>query len=92
MRLPVFLGRRPAEPVDRDLVVFYERLLNERSIVMSSGTVNGGRCERSDWPDNQSLQNILAWWWKKDDARWLVVINFRRRQPPRNLSMCRGMN
>ena len=25
MRLPVFLGRRPAEPVDQDLAAFYER-------------------------------------------------------------------
>ena len=29
VRLPVFLGRRPAEPVDQDLVAFYERLLKE---------------------------------------------------------------
>ena len=27
VRLPVFLGRRPAEPVDQDLVAFYGRLL-----------------------------------------------------------------
>jgi hypothetical protein len=29
VRLPVFLSRRPAEPVDQDLVAFYERLLKE---------------------------------------------------------------
>ncbi len=28
-RLPVFLGRRPAEPVDHDLAAFYGRLLKE---------------------------------------------------------------
>ncbi len=27
VRLPVFLGRRPAEPVDHDLAAFYDRLL-----------------------------------------------------------------
>ena len=29
VRLPVFLGRRPAEPVDHDLAAFYGRLLKE---------------------------------------------------------------
>ena len=29
VRLPVFLGRRPAEPVDQDLAAFYGRLLKE---------------------------------------------------------------
>jgi hypothetical protein len=40
-RLPVFFGRRPAEPVDQDLVAFYERLLKD-SMVMSFGMMSGG--------------------------------------------------
>ena len=77
IRLPVFLGRRPVEPVDQDLVAFYGRLLKaiDRTVFR-----NGAwrLCERSGWPDNQSCQNLLAWCWAKDEERYLVVINFRQ--------------
>lgn len=75
VRLPVFLGRRPGEPVDSDLAAFYERLLKETS----SAVFRTGRwrlCERSGWPDNFSHQNILAWCWELDGERRLVVVNF----------------
>jgi hypothetical protein len=75
VRLPVFLGRRPAEPVDQDLVAFYDRLLKgiNRNVFR-----NGGwrLCDRSGWSDNQSCQNILTWCWAKEDERYLIVINF----------------
>ena len=75
VRLPVFLGRRPAEPVDQDLVAFYGRLLKEiNQDVLRNGA--WGLCERSGWPDNQSCQHILAWCWVKGDERYLVVMNF----------------
>jgi hypothetical protein len=75
VRLPVFLSRRPAEPVDPDLAAFYERLLRETQRDVFR---NGGwrLCDRSGWPDNQSCLNMLAWYWVKDDERFLVVINF----------------
>jgi hypothetical protein len=77
VRLPVFLARRPAEPVDHDLAAFYGRLLKEvNRDVFRNG--EWSLCERSGWPDNQSCQNILAWCWVKDDERCLVVINFRQ--------------
>ncbi len=75
VRLPVFLGRRPAEPVDRDLAAFYGRLLK----ATNQDVFRNGEwrlCERSGWPDNQSCQNILAWCWVKEDERTLVVMNF----------------
>jgi Alpha amylase, catalytic domain len=74
-RLPVFLGRRPAEPIDHDLAAFYGRLLKETF----HDTLRNGHwrlCERSGWPDNDSCRNILAWCWVKDDERCLIVINF----------------
>ena len=75
VRLPVFLGRRPAEPVDQDLVAFYGRLLQETNRdVFRNGEWR--LCERSGWPDNQSCLNVLAWCWGKDDERYLIVINF----------------
>ena len=77
VRLPVFLGRRPAEPVDQDLVAFYERLLKgtDRNVFRNG---EWRLCERSGWPDNQSCQNLLSWCWVKAEERYLVVINFRQ--------------
>jgi glycosidase len=75
VRLPVFLGRRPAEPGDRDLAAFYDRLLHE----VNQDALRNGEwrlCERSGWPDNQTCQNILAWGWIKEDERYLIVVNF----------------
>ena len=77
VRLPVFLGRRPAEAVDHDLVGFYGRLLK----ATNRNVFHDGEwrlCERSGWPDNQSCQNLLAWCWGKDDERFLIIINFRQ--------------
>jgi hypothetical protein len=76
VRLPVFLGRRPAEDVDRDLEPFYERLLKG----VAGDLLRDGAwrlCERSGWPDNQAHRNVLAWCWAKDGERLLVVVNFR---------------
>jgi hypothetical protein len=75
VRLPVFLGRRPAESADPDLAAFYERLLKatDRDVFRRG---EWRLCERSGWPDNQSFQNLLAWCWVKDDERYLVVIHF----------------
>ena len=79
VRLPVFLGRRPAEPIDPNLVSFYERLLKETSRdVFRNGEWR--LCERRGWPDNQTCRNILTWCWTKDDARYFIVINFGQEQ------------
>lgn len=75
VRLPVFLGRRPAEQGDADLATFYEYLLK----AINNDVFRNGRwqlCKRSGWPDNQSYLNILAWCWDKDDERYLIVVNF----------------
>jgi len=77
VRLPVFLGRRPAESVDQDLAAFYGRLLK----AINRDVFRNGEwrlCERSGWPDNQSCLNLLAWCWVKDDERYLIIINFRQ--------------
>lgn len=75
VRLPVFLARRIAEPIDHDLVAFYRRLLKETN----REVFRNGKwllCERRGWPDNSSFQNILAWCWTKDEERFLIIINF----------------
>jgi glycosidase len=75
IRLPVFLGRRPEEPVDHELVAFYEQLL----MVTNRDVFRNGAwrlCERAGWDNNQSCQELLTWCWVKDNERFLVVINF----------------
>jgi hypothetical protein len=75
VRVPVFLGRRPAEPLDQDLFAFYQRLMKatNRDVFRNGAWC---LCERSGWPDNQSCRNVLAWCWAKDAERYLIIINF----------------
>jgi hypothetical protein len=74
VRVPVFLGRRPFEPVNEELQTFYTKLL--RSIdhpIFRDGQWN--LCERTGWPDNQSYLNLMAWNWVNDNHRRLIVVN-----------------
>ena len=72
VRPPVFLRRRPQEPVDEPLRDFYGRLLPAADTV-----------RRGDWrpltptgfPDNDTHRDLLAWTWTHADARHLVVVN-----------------
>jgi hypothetical protein len=75
VRLPVFLARRPEEPVDHDLAAFYGRLLKE----LHHDVFRNGEwrlCEKSGWPDNRSCENILAWCWARGEERFVIVVNF----------------
>ena len=74
-RLPVFLGRRAAEPVNLPLKQFYKELLR----IITASAFREGRwslCQCTGWPDNSTYQNLLSWSWSKDSDRYLVVINF----------------
>jgi hypothetical protein len=74
VRLPVFLGRRPAEPVDGSLAAFYRRLL----AALDSPALRDGQwqlCECSGWPDNPTWRHILAWCWEAGDERHLIAVN-----------------
>jgi hypothetical protein len=75
VRVPVFLSRRPAEPVDKGLWAFYDTLL----AAINAPIFRDGEwslCGCSGWPDNPSFQNLVAWSWVKNDDRRLIVINF----------------
>jgi hypothetical protein len=75
VKLPIQLGRRPAEDCDEKLHSFYRRLLEDiRSPALREG--DWCLCELSGWPDNESFQNLLAWCWRKDKEGRLIVINF----------------
>ncbi len=74
VRLPVFLARRPDEPVDEDLKAFYGKLLK----AIDKPVFRGGEwslCERSGWPDNPSFLNLVAWSWINNNERYLIVVN-----------------
>jgi hypothetical protein len=71
---PVFLSRRPDEPLDSELAAWYHRLLE----VVAGHRVRAGEwrlLEASGWPDNQSCRNLVTWCWAADDDRHVVVVN-----------------
>ena len=73
-RVPVFLGRRPKEPVNRELQAFYKKLLKS----IDSPVFRNGQwklCDRKGWPDNGSYQNLVAWTWASNDERYLIAVN-----------------
>jgi hypothetical protein len=74
VRVPVFLARRPPEPIDHDLQSFYQRLLK----AVSNRALREGEwalCERSGWPDNPSYLHLIAWCWRGAGERFLMVVN-----------------
>ena len=74
VRLPVFLGRRPKEPVDNDLRDFYAKLLAAiKDPVFREG--QWSLCDRTGWPDNQSYLNLVTWNWIKGEDHFLIVVN-----------------
>ncbi len=74
VRLPVFLRRRPDEPVDEGLRQFYLHLLE---ILKNTGIKKGKwqLCARNGWPDNRSYLNIITWCWQYRANRLFVAVN-----------------
>ena len=73
VRLPVFLGRYPAEPADRDLHGFYDTLLTAlKDPTFRSGTWE--LCDCTGWSGNDTTANLVAWCWD-GESRWLIVVN-----------------
>ena len=74
IRFPVFLGRRPAEPVDPDVKSFYDRLLD----ILGSDCLRNGRwrlCKRIGSPDAAGDEKLVAWCWRNDRESYLIVVN-----------------
>jgi Alpha amylase, catalytic domain len=77
VRPPVFLARRPDEPLDQDLASWYRTLV---AAVGTSGMRQGDwrLLDVTGWPDNQSCANLLAWSWSwsgTGTGPFLVVVN-----------------
>jgi hypothetical protein len=74
IKLPVFLGRRPAEPIDADLQAFYQTLL-DADFLEGLREGNWQLCGRTGWPDNASFLNLVAWSWHSAQEHRLIVVN-----------------
>jgi Alpha amylase, catalytic domain len=73
VQLPVFLGRRPDEPLDQELRAFYERLLAAlHDDVFRYGTWR--LAETRGWLGDEHWRSLAAWTWE-GDSRWLVAVN-----------------
>jgi hypothetical protein len=73
-QLPVFLGRRPVEPVDPTVRDFYHRLLTAvAEHRLREGTWSLLDC--TGWPDNPTNRNLVAWAWSRPDAGHVIVVN-----------------
>ncbi|MCI3270537.1 alpha-amylase family glycosyl hydrolase [Streptomyces cylindrosporus] len=70
VRPPVFLARRPQEPVDEQLREFYSRLLPAAARVRDG---DWQLLATTGWPDNDTHRNLLAWTWT--GTRHLVIVN-----------------
>ena len=85
---PVFLSRRPDEPLDPGLAGWYRHLL----AVVAGDRVRAGAwrlLEASGWPDNQSCRNLLAWSWTGErNGTWSWSTSPGSR--PRGGSRCPG--
>jgi glycosidase len=79
IRPPVFLARRPIEPIDEDLQAFYhQQLTATKEARLQEG--DWQLCERTGWQENSSYMNVIAWCWSQNGSRFLVVVNFSESQ------------
>ena len=77
VRVPVFLNRRPDEPLDEELAAWYRDLLGQ----VAEHEVRTGAwqlLEAAGWPDNQSGANLITWCWTpgedSGDVRGHVIV------------------
>ncbi|GAA0468857.1 hypothetical protein Ade02nite_79870 [Paractinoplanes deccanensis] len=76
VRLPVFLGRFPAEPDEPGLRDFFRR------VVAAGERARRGEwtlLEPGGWPDNPSHQDVLSWSWRDAGSRHVVAVNYADR-------------
>jgi hypothetical protein len=72
VRLPVFLGRRPAEPADAGREDFYRRLIAAGSHLRYG---DWRLLDVGGWPDNRTGDDVLAWAWHDDEPHHVVAVN-----------------
>lgn len=73
--VPIQLRRAPEEPIQKEILDFYSRLIDLRR-GMGETLEQWDLCPVAGWPDNQSCRNVIAWRWGKKDQEYLAVVNF----------------
>jgi hypothetical protein len=74
LHVPVFLGRRAQERLDKESLLFYQKLLAAiRAPVFRNG--QWALCRCTGWPDNMSSEKVGAWSWSDAEDRRLVIVN-----------------
>lgn len=76
VRIPVFLERRPEEPVDRSLVAFYAPLVHDVGRPMFRDGL-WSVCARAGWPGDDRWRSLVAIAWDAPATgeRRLIVAN-----------------
>ncbi|HVW87538.1 MAG TPA: alpha-amylase family glycosyl hydrolase [Bryobacteraceae bacterium] len=72
IRLPVFLGRRPAEAADQALEKFYETLLK----AIDNSPLRDGQWSLYEFASQPDPGDVLGWTWKHGERQCLVLVNF----------------
>jgi hypothetical protein len=73
-RLPVFLGRRPVEQPNLEVLSFYRSLLATlRAEPLRTGTWQ--LCAIDGWLSSESFHGLVAWAWRQGERWALVVVN-----------------
>ena len=76
VKVPVQLGRRPAEEVSVPTRIFYKKLLS----CLKHDVFRNGEWRllavRPAWHDNYSSQNILAYSWRYENSLRLIIVNY----------------
>jgi hypothetical protein len=75
-RVSMHLGRRPPEPRNEEIAVFYDRLL----AALRRPEVHQGRWQllatRQAWPSNPTSDQFIAGLWDDGQSRLLTAVNF----------------
>ena len=82
VRVPVHLGRGPAEPPDQDAAAFYGKLL---LTLKDTDAFRNGDWSQIDplpaWPGNFSSEGFVSYAWAgKDEVRYVAVMNYADNQ------------
>ncbi len=76
IKLPVQLGREPEEPVNNELVEFYNKLF----AITKEDIFKKGEWKLlepvTSWEGNFSFHNIIAWHWTYQQEKRIVIVNY----------------
>lgn len=70
----VLLGRRVQEPINAEVLAFYQQLIPEISKI--SPDDDWQMCSIKGWVDNQTYLDLIAFSWQTQKKKLLIVVNY----------------